>query len=289
MTLLLSDLTGILRSIHINDILDIMLVAYLIYQVFVLIRETRALQLLKGILALIALYVMSHLLNLKAMTFIMRNILQFGALALLVVFQPELRRALEQVGRTRFSNFQLLGSSDNDEDILSWNLMIKAVGEAATYLSKRKIGALMVFERQTKLGEIIKTGTIIDASPSAEMIGNIFFPNSPLHDGATIIRNGKLYAAGCFLPLSDNFEISKDLGTRHRAALGMSENSDAVIVVVSEETGVITMVQDGKLKRGYTGETVMAELSAIFTPEKKETKSFRKPPFLKGKKNEQQQ
>ena len=289
MTLLLSDLTGILRSIHINDILDIMLVAYLIYQVFVLIRETRALQLLKGILALIALYVMSHLLNLKAMTFIMRNILQFGALALLVVFQPELRRALEQVGRTRFSNFQLLGSSDNDEDILSWNLMIKAVGEAATYLSKRKIGALMVFERQTKLAEIIKTGTIIDASPSAEMIGNIFFPNSPLHDGATIIRNGKLYAAGCFLPLSDNFEISNDLGTRHRAALGMSENSDAVIVVVSEETGVITMVQDGKLKRGYTGETVMAELSAIFTPEKKETKSFRKPPFLKGKKNEQQQ
>lgn len=289
MTLLLSDLTGILRSIHINDILDIMLVAYLIYQAFALIRETRALQLLKGILALIALYVMSHLLNLKAMTFIMRNILQFGALALLVVFQPELRRALEQVGRTRFSNFQLLGSSDNDEDILSWNLMIKAVGEAATYLSKRKIGALMVFERQTKLGEIIKTGTIIDASPSAEMIGNIFFPNSPLHDGATIIRNGKLYAAGCFLPLSDNFEISKDLGTRHRAALGMSENSDAVIVVVSEETGVITMVQDGKFKRGYTGETVMAELSAIFTPEKKEAKSFRKPPFLKGKKNEQQQ
>ena len=289
MTLLLSDLTGILRSIHINDILDIMLVAYLIYQAFALIRETRALQLLKGILALIALYVMSHLLNLKAMTFIMRNILQFGALALLVVFQPELRRALEQVGRTRFSNFQLLGSNDSDEDILSWNLMIKAVGEAATYLSKRKIGALMVFERQTKLGEIIKTGTIIDASPSAEMIGNIFFPNSPLHDGATIIRNGKLYAAGCFLPLSDNFEISNDLGTRHRAALGMSENSDAVIVVVSEETGVITMVQDGKFKRGYTGETVMAELSAIFTPEKKEAKSFRKPPFLKGKKNEQQQ
>lgn len=289
MTLLLSDLTGILRSIHINDILDIMLVAYLIYQAFALIRETRALQLLKGILALIALYVMSHLLNLKAMTFIMRNILQFGALALLVVFQPELRRALEQVGRTRFSNFQLLGSNDSDEDILSWNLMIKAVGEAATYLSKRKIGALMVFERQTKLGEIIKTGTIIDASPSAEMIGNIFFPNSPLHDGATIIRNGKLYAAGCFMPLSDNFEISKDLGTRHRAALGMSENSDAVIVVVSEETGVITMVQDGKFKRGYTGETVMAELSAIFTPEKKEAKSFRKPPFLKGKKNEQQQ
>ena len=289
MTLLLSDLTGILRSIHINDILDIMLVAYLIYQAFALIRETRALQLLKGILALIALYVMSHLLNLKAMTFIMRNILQFGALALLVVFQPELRRALEQVGRTRFSNFQLLGSNDSDEDILSWNLMIKAVGEAATYLSKRKIGALMVFERQTKLGEIIKTGTIIDASPSAEMIGNIFFPNSPLHDGATIIRNGKLYAAGCFLPLSDNCEISKDLGTRHRAALGMSENSDAVIVVVSEETGVITMVQDGKFKRGYTGETVMAELSAIFTPEKKEAKSFRKPPFLKGKKNEQQQ
>ena len=234
MTLLLSDLTGILRSIHINDILDIMLVAYLIYQAFALIRETRALQLLKGILALIALYVMSHLLNLKAMTFIMRNILQFGALALLVVFQPELRRALEQVGRTRFSNFQLLGSNDSDEDILSWNLMIKAVGEAATYLSKRKIGALMVFERQTKLGEIIKTGTIIDASPSAEMIGNIFFPNSPLHDGATIIRNGKLYAAGCFLPLSDNFYFIKDLVARLRAALFMSEISYAVIVLVSE-------------------------------------------------------
>lgn len=287
MALFLSDLTGILRSIHINDILDILLVAYLIYQAFVLVRETRALQLLKGILALVALYLMSHLLTLKAMSFIMRNILQFGALALLVVFQPELRRALEQVGRARFSDFQLLSSGDADQDALNWNLMIKAVGEAVTYLSKRKIGALMVFERQTKLGEIIKTGTIIDASPSAEIIGNLFFPNSPLHDGAAIIRNGKLYAAGCFLPLSDNFEISKDLGTRHRAALGMSENSDAVIVVVSEETGVITVVQDGKLRRGYTSESVMAELSSIFIPEKKETKPFKKP-FLKGKKNEQQ-
>jgi diadenylate cyclase len=146
-------------------------------------------------------------------------------------------------------------------------------------MSKRRIGALIVLERQTRLGEIIKTGTVIDAAPSSEMIGNIFFPNSPLHDGAMIIRAGRLHAAGCYLPLSENYTISREMGTRHRAGLGISENSDAVVVIVSEETGIITIAENGKLRRGFTGEQLVRELQKYFVNEKEE-KGERRPSFL---------
>lgn len=275
-------LLGTVKTMSIVDIADILMVAYLIYQAIKLVRDTRAVQLVKGLGALIMLNLFASTLRLQTMTFIMKNVLQIGALALLVVFQPELRRALEQVGRTNLYNLGLFSSATSDDDAARWKAAIEALGAAFASLSLQKIGALVVIERESILGEIIKTGTIIDSIPSAEMIGNVFFPNSPLHDGAMIIRNAKLYAAGCFLPLSDNYEIGKELGTRHRAALGMSENSDAVVLVVSEETGVISMAINGKLKRGYSSAQLIQELSSLLIIEKDETQTKRQM-FMKVK------
>ncbi len=281
---LLYDMKGIFGSFTLTDFCDILIVAYLLYQSVRLVRDTRVVQLLKGLIVLIGIYAVVSIAQLRTMGFLIRYLFQYGALALLIVFQPELRRSLEQVGRTRFSNLQLFGgNADNDEENARWRNAIAAIGEASVYLSKRRIGALMVLERQSKLGEIVKTGTVIDAEPSAEILGNIFFPNSPLHDGALVIRSGRLLAAGCFLPLSDNFTISKEMGTRHRAGLGMSENSDAGVVIVSEETGVITMAVAGKLRRGYTKEQLVEALSGYFIEEHEE-KGDRKIPFFKVKK-----
>ncbi|MEG1774757.1 MAG: diadenylate cyclase, partial [Oscillospiraceae bacterium] len=207
-----AQITSVAKSITPRDIIDMLLVAFIFYQGLRLVRETRAASLVKGILVMLTLYGISSAFKMKALTTLMGYIFTIGAYALLVVFQPELRRALEKIGRTRFSDWGLF-NSDNDEDNLRWNIAIKAIGEASTYLSKRRIGALMVLERQTKLGEIIKTGTVVDSAPSAELLGNVFFPNSPLHDGALIIRQGRLYAAGCYLPLSDHYDISKEMGT----------------------------------------------------------------------------
>ncbi len=273
---------GTVKTISIIDIADILMVAYLIYQAIKLVRDTRAVQLVKGLGALIMLNLFASTLRLQTMTFIMKNVLQIGALALLVVFQPELRRALEQVGRTNLYNLGLFSTATSDDDATRWKAAIEAIGAAFASLSLQKIGALVVIERESILGEIIKTGTVIDCIPSAEMIGNVFFPNSPLHDGAMIVRNAKLYAAGCFLPLSDNYEIGKELGTRHRAALGMSENSDAVVLVVSEETGMISMAVNGKLKRGYTSTQLMQDLTSLLIVEKDETQTKRQM-FMKVK------
>ncbi len=236
-----------------KDAIDILLMAYLIYQAIKLVRETRAAQLVKGIGILLVFYAVAQAVPLRTMRFLTENVLSIGVMAMVVVFQPELRRALEQVGRSRIGKFQVFTSGMAEQDSQSaWEKLIHALVEEASVLSREKIGALMVIERDTKLGEIIKTGTVIDSAPSPELIGNIFFPNSPLHDGAMIIREGRLHAAGCFLPLSDNREISRELGTRHRAALGMSETSDAIVVVVSEETGLITICRNGKLTRGIS-------------------------------------
>lgn len=281
---LIYDIQGILNSFGISDFLDIVVVAYLMYQTIRLIRETRAIQLFKGLGVLVGVYAVSSFAQMRSLSFLIRYVFQYGALALLIVFQPELRRSLEQVGRTRFSNLQLFGGSVDTDDInFRWKRAITAIGEAATFLSKRRIGALIVLERQSLLGEIIKTGTVIDATPSAELLGNIFFPNSPLHDGALIIRDGRMVAAGCYLPLSDNFTISKEMGTRHRAGLGMSENSDAIIVIVSEETGIITIANNGKLLRGFTEEQLVKELENTFIIDKREEKGELKSLFFKVK------
>lgn len=278
------DMTGIFRSFGFFDFVDILVVAYLIYQVICLLRDTRALQLAKGLAMLGGIYMIASLSHMRSLSFLLKNLFQVGAVAVFVMFQPELRRSLEQVGRARFSKLQIF-SSNNDTDTANarWRTIIDAIGEASSYLSKRRIGALIVLERQTPLGEIIKTGTVVDSKPSAEIFGSLFFPNSPLHDGAVVVRDGRLIAAGCYLPLSDNFTISKEMGTRHRAALGMSENSDAVIVVVSEETGVITVAEGGKLRRGFTEEQLVKELSARFIIEKNDEKIERLPNLFKVK------
>ncbi len=281
------QLVGTIRTVWIMDIVDVIFVAYLVYKFIKLVRETRAGQLVKGILLLIVGYALASALGLRTMSFLLESVFQFGMVAVLVVFQPELRRALEQVGRTKISNLGVFSSMNLDEqdDERRWKEAISAICNAAASLSKRKTGALIVMERQTRLGEIIKTGTVVDSAPSAELFGNIFFPNSPLHDGAVVMRGGKIYAAGCFLPLSENHTISKDLGTRHRAALGMSEESDAVVVVVSEETGVISVAKGGRLTRDYDVVTLERELLKDMLPESEneEGKNERRPIFRKGK------
>ncbi len=248
-----SQIIGTVKAIGIWDFVDIAIVAVLIYQVIKLIRETRAMQLAKGLILLLLMYFVAYNLNMKTVRFIMQNLVATGVLALVIIFQPELRRMLEHVAQTRFNKINIFQSSqEKDNELMQiWDESITTIANACEYLSRTKTGALIVFERQTKLGEIIKTGTVVDAAPSVELIGNLFFVNSPLHDGAMIIRDGRICASGCFLPLSQNYTISKEMGTRHRAALGMSENSDAVIVVVSEETGTISIAQGGVIERNF--------------------------------------
>ena len=277
MEIFLYDMKGIVNSFGFADFLDISIVAYLIYHAVRLLRDSRASQLIKGLAIMVGIYVIASVTGMRSLSFLITYVFQYGALAVFIMFQPELRRSLEQVGRTRFSKLQIFSTQSSVDDLnYQWSKAISSIGEAASFLSKRRIGALIVIERESNLGEIIKTGTIIDAAPSTELLGNIFFPNSPLHDGALIIRNGRLVAAGCFLPLSDNFNISKEMGTRHRAGLGMSENSDAVVVIVSEETG--------KLRRGFTEDQLVKELTSAFIIEKREDKYDRLPNLFKVKK-----
>lgn len=253
-----------------TDVLDIMVVSFIIYNLIKIMRETRAEQLVKGILVLLVAFFLSGIFNLKMLNALFTSFFQFSVLAVLIVFQPELRSALEHIGRSKIAKYwnNLSGSRDNDEDKTKQvKLCIKCVVEAANSFQKSKTGALIVFERQTKLGDIIDTGTIINAEPSVPMIGNIFFNKAPLHDGAMVVRNGMLYAAGCILPLTkNNSSVSIDLGTRHRAAIGISENSDAVIVVVSEETGTISIAMNGDITRDYTRETLSSALEEMLIP-----------------------
>lgn len=255
-------LLGNIRGMGLNDYLDILVVACLIYYVAKLLQETRAGQLLKGMAALALVYTVAVVAELQTLQFIMNAVISTGVLALVILFQPELRRALERVAQTRLTSLKQFFSSldSNTQHLAATAHCIDIVCEACKSLSRTRTGALMVFERETKLGEIIKTGTVVDAEPSTELIGNLFFVNTPLHDGAMIIRNGRLYASGCFLPLSQNYTISKEMGTRHRAALGMSENSDAVVVVVSEETGTISVAENGVIDRNYSAESLKERL-----------------------------
>ncbi len=286
-----SEITGIFGSIQIKDIIDIAIVTVIIYQLIKLIRNSRAIQLLSGILFLLFIYIFAEILQLNTIRFLMTNVLQIGAIAILVVFQPEIRKALESIGRTRLHSFFLFGNTSPElETTQAVKQGIEMVCEACITLSKEKTGALIVFEKESKLGEIAQTGTAIDALTTSELICNIFFHNSPLHDGAMVIRNGRVLSAGCFLPLSENYHISKQLGTRHRAALGMSESSDAVVVVVSEETGFISFVKAGRFVRPLTPDRLKQLLIAEFITETDEEKQSVNPimrRFTKGRVNKE--
>lgn len=253
----LSALVSVIKSISLPDIVDMAILAYLIYHGIKLVRETRATQLIKGIVIICVAYMISSFLDLKVLTFLLKNVFQWGIIAIIILFQPELRRILDKMGRSKVADISLFTNSDSDDDNAKWNKAIDAIVEASGELSATATGALIVCERQTRLGEQIDTGTILNCTPSAAVFGNIFFPNTPLHDGAVIIRDGKILAAGCFLPKPQKEElINKQLGSRHRAAIGMSENSDAVVIVVSEETGTISVAEDGELTRGFNKESL---------------------------------
>ncbi len=264
-------------SFRIWDILDVALVSYLVYQGIKLVRETRAGQLVKGIILLVLFYAVAVGLQLATMKFIIQKILDIGIIAVIVLFQPELRRALEKVGRTRVSDFGVFSVGKDAANNRAWSKAIDAVSSAAQEFSRNKIGALMIFERKTRLGEQVSTGVLINATPSSELFGNIFFPNTPLHDGAVILRDGMVLAASCFLPKPQKEElISNNLGSRHRAAIGISEVSDAITVVVSEETGTISVTSDGEMIRGFTAETLNKYLREKMIVETQEEDDSRK-------------
>lgn len=239
----------------ISDILDVLLVAFIIYSAIKLIRETRAIQLAKGFVLLIAVYAIVYFLKMPVSTYMFSMVFSNILLVLVVIFAPEIRHALESVGRSNVGNLNFLSSKKRDishqnEERIK---MIHEVTKACADLSDKKVGALMVFEQKSILGDIINTGTKVDAIVSTELIENLFFPMAYLHDGAVIFRDCKVYAAGCILPLvQPNRTISSELGTRHRAAIGMSEQSDALVVVVSEETGAISFAYKGTLKRNIS-------------------------------------
>jgi len=256
------SIVGFIESYRwISDTADILLIAFAIFSVVKLVRDSRAEQLLKGIVILVLLYAVASWFDLKTASYVLQVIFDNSLIILVVIFQPELRRALEKAGHSKIgSNIFNFGEDRGRESMKQWQTAILSVCDAVTVLQKQKMGALIVFERNTKLGDIIATGTTVDAAPSGELIANIFFNKAPLHDGAMIIRDGQVFAAGCILPLTDNTRISSELGTRHRAAVGMSENSDALVVVVSEETGIVGIAQGGELTRGYTEESLRIAL-----------------------------
>lgn len=258
---------SVFKSISISDIIDIAILLYLIFHGIKLIRETRAQQLVKGVLLLVAFYLIAVFLNLQTMRFLLKICFNWGIVAILILFQPEFRRILEKMGRTKLAEFSFFSGGETEDSTDRWHVCIDAVCEAAQNLSATCTGALIICERKTRLGEQIDTGTILNCTPSAAVFGNIFFPNTPLHDGAVIIRDGMILAAGCFLPKPQKEElIAKQLGSRHRAAIGMSEISDAVIVVVSEETGTISVAENGELTRGFTKDSLKKLLTARLVP-----------------------
>ena len=265
---ILEAIWGVLISIEVNDIIDIAVLSFLIYHFFKLVRETRAMQLVQGILLLVAFYLISILLELQTIRYILKTCFQWGLVAIVVLFQPELRRMIEKLGRTKISDLSFIPNVDSANSEEAWTPAIAAICEAAQNLSTTCTGALIICERKTRLGEQIDTGTILNCTPSAAVFGNIFYPNTPLHDGAVIIRNGKILAAGCFLPKPQKEElIAKQLGSRHRAAIGMSENSDAVVIVVSEETGTISVAENGELTRGFSKESLAKFLKSRLIPD----------------------
>ena len=249
-----------IQLLRITDFIDVIIVAVIFYYLINLIRETRAMQLVKGIIFLFAVFFLSQRLNLNALNYILGGAMQIGAFAIIVLFQPELRSLLERMGRFKVGKI-IDFAVDNSEEELART--IESISLAAENLSLTKTGALIVIERSTRLGEFISTGTMLEANVSSGLLENIFVPNTPLHDGAVIIRGSKIITAGCLLPLTANNNLSRDLGTRHRAAIGLSEVTDAVIVVVSEETGKISIALNGSLTRNLNRDSLGKALKKL--------------------------
>ncbi len=263
--------TNTIYSIGWNDALDIAITTFVLYKILEFIKETRAQQLVKGLAVLVIAYFLSGILNLHVVHWFLGGAFTVGLFALVVLFQPELRRGLEYMGRSKLFHARLVTQVDKDKA----KFICDEIAGAAMSFSASKTGALIVFEREITLEDIAETGTLINAEISEELLGNLFYEGSPLHDGAVIIRGDKVYAAGCVLPLTDNKNLNKSLGTRHRAGIGITENSDALTLIVSEETGIISIAQEGKITRFLDKKSVEKILFNLFITEEEDKKISR--------------
>ena len=281
-----NGLWSIIKTIQFRDIVDILAIALIMYGLFRLIRETRAAQLLKGIMLLLAIYILSSIFHLMMLSTLLRAFFGASVVIITVIFQPEIRKALEQVGKNKnWRKYLKVFSKESKSD--EWEKSVRKsivdAADTAMLFSRSRTGALMVFEREIMLSDFASTGTIVDAETSVALFGNIFFNKAPLHDGARIIRDGKLFAAGCILPLTTDKNVDSNLGTRHRAALGISEQSDAAVLVVSEETGVISLAVGGELIRELNRDKLVNKLNELLLDEVEEEESKYRV-FRKGRK-----
>lgn len=266
------------------DIVDILIVMFLIYEILHFSKSRTAGKIIKAVAALLVLSYLSGVFQLNTLNFLVSKAIEIGLVALVVVFQPELRRAMERLGGGSIKSLFVAKVQEGDSE-----KTIEQTVQACRTMSRQKVGALIVFEREHNLEEYFKTGTVLDASVSTELLKNVFFPKAALHDGAVIIRNDRLSAAGCVLPLTDNANLSRDLGTRHRAAIGISEHSDAVVVVVSEETGVISVAMAGNLKRYLTPDSLTKLLKEELLEETKLPVQHRVLEYFKKSKNNKEE
>ena len=266
---------NIIHQPNLADVIDILIMAALLYQLVMLTKQTRAIQVLKGLAVLLIISYVSELFGLTSLNWLMRSVLNNGALLLFIIFQPELRKVLEQVGRGAGFEHGSASQSENER-------IIAEITQCCLRLSKRRVGALIVFEQKTGLKDVIETGTALDASISAPLLENIFEPNTPLHDGAVIIRGQRIVAAACVLTLSESNALSRDLGTRHRAALGISEASDAVTLIVSEETGIVSLTKNGVMTRRLDAEGIAHALRELYHEEPPGLKAWSRKILRKG-------
>jgi diadenylate cyclase len=254
----------IIQNIRFVDILDILVLSVMLYFLFRFIRDKRAGKLAVGLVFMLAFVVFSEIIGMRTMQYIFQNLFQVGIISIVIIFQPEFRSLLEKVGANPIKGLKNIGEVKREDSL---RLSIREISTAVAEMSATKTGALIAYERETLLGDIISTGVKLDAQVNSFLVRNIFFNKAPLHDGAMIISDARIRAAGCLLPLSAQRDINKDLGTRHRAAIGLSENSDAVVIVVSEETGTVSIAVNGNLSRGYTTETLKDKLVELLVPD----------------------
>lgn len=248
------------HRLGIIDVIDILIVAVIIYELLLLTRHTRGSALLKGLFLLFLIVLLSNILGLTSLNWLLLAVLQNGAIVLVVLFQPELRKALERMGRSRLITKGSHRNADEDTEVI-----IEEIVQTVVDLSRRRVGALLVFERKTGLQDVVETGTMLNSEISAPLLENIFEPNTPLHDGAVVIRDDRVMAAACILPLAEASGVIRGLGTRHRAAVGITENTDAAVIVVSEQTGIVSFAADGTLKRPFTVEDIKAFMHEFYT------------------------
>ena len=257
---------GILSTIGWFDVLDILIVAAILYKVYEMLQDTRAITLVKGLIVLMIVTLVAGLLELHVISWLLQKTVTLLFVALPIVFQPELRRALERLGQGRFLGL------DQYLDVEEANTLTNEIDKAVFNMADKKIGALLVIEKNVGINEIIDTGIKIEGLITTEFLMNVFIPNTPLHDGAAVVRGKRLVAAGCYLPLTENRSLSSELGTRHRAAIGLSEQCDAVIIIVSEETGVVSVAENGRIERYMTHDSLRQRIRPLFVKEKSSIK-----------------